>query len=174
MKQFFRPIKRPCLPPVSYSTLTKLFDKSSDDILAEMLHSNFRLKQFLNDKRMQERYDWIFSMTKLLEKLTQCIGSRERIVMIFEQLPNTLYLESVYDEILELDPKTNQLRFQFIELFLKISNKFLSMIPHSAVDLTKIVERIELQFTKTKSQSDVTNNRFNHYLFLSLGIQTRK
>ncbi len=120
-----------------------------------MLHSNFRLKQFLNDKRMQERYDWIFSMTKLLEKLTQCIDSRERIVMIFEQLPNTLYLEGVYDEIRKSDPIKNQLRFKFIELFLKISNKFLSMIPHSADGLTKIFERIELQFTKTKSQSDV-------------------
>jgi hypothetical protein len=120
-----------------------------------MVHSNFRLKEFLNDKRMQERFDWIFSMTKLLEKLTHCIESRERIVMIFEQLPNTLYLEGVYDKIREFDPKTNELRFQFIELFLKISNKFLSMIPYSANDLTKIVERIELQFTKTKSQSDV-------------------
>jgi hypothetical protein len=135
--------------------LTKLFDKSPDDILAEMLHSNFRLKEFLNDKRMQERYDWIFSMTKLLEKLTQCIESRERIVMIFEHLPNTLYLEGVYDEIQKFDPNTNQLRFQFIELFLKISNKFLSMIPHSADGLTQIFERIELQFTKNKSQSDV-------------------
>ncbi len=135
--------------------MTKLFDKSPDDILAEMLHSNFRLKEFLNDKRMQERYDWIFSMTKLLEKLTQCIESRERIVMIFEHLPNTLYLEGVYDEIQKFDPNTNQLRFQFIELFLKISNKFLSMIPHSADGLTQIFERIELQFTKNKSQSDV-------------------
>jgi hypothetical protein len=118
-----------------------------------MLHSNFRLKQFLNDKRMQETSDWILSMTKLLEKMTQCIESRERIVMIFEQLPNTLYLESVYDEVRKFDLNTNQLKF--LELFLKISNTFLSMIPHSADGLTKIFDRIELQFIKNKSQSDV-------------------
>ncbi|CAF4369011.1 unnamed protein product [Rotaria sp. Silwood2] len=146
-------IKRLCLPRVSYPTLTKLVDKSSDDILTEMLHPNFQLNKFLNDKRMQERYDWIFSMTTLLEKITQCIESRERIVMIFEQLPGTLYLEGVYDEVRKVDPNTNQLRFKFIELFLQISNKFLAMIPHSADGLTKIFERIELQLSKNQFES---------------------
>jgi Tfp pilus assembly protein PilO len=120
-----------------------------------MLSPNFQLESFLNDKRMQEKYDWIYSMTILLEKITQCVESRERIVMIFEQLPNTLYLEGVYEEIRQLDPDTNQLRFKFIQLFLQISDTFLAMIPHSADGLTKIFERIELQLTKTQSESNV-------------------
>jgi hypothetical protein len=135
--------------------LTKLLDKTSDQILAEMLHPNFQLKTFLNDKRMRNRYDWIFSMTTLLEKITKCNGSRDRILMILEQLPNTLYLEGVYDEVRKLDPITDQLRFNFIQLFLKISNTFLAIAPHSASDLEKVFERIELHFTKIKSESSV-------------------
>jgi hypothetical protein len=94
-------------------------------------------------------------MTILLEKITKCEGSRERIVMIIEQLPGTSYIEGVYDEVRKTDPITDQLRFNFIQSFLQISIKFLSMIPHSADDLTKIFERIELQFTKIKSESPV-------------------
>lgn len=120
-----------------------------------MVHPNFQLMEFLNDKRMRERYDWIFSMTMLLEKMTQRIQLRERIVIIFEQLSGTLYLEGVYDEVRKLDPKTNQPRFKFMELFLKISNAFLAIIPHSADGLTKILERIELQLTKVKCESHV-------------------
>ncbi|CAF5020905.1 unnamed protein product [Rotaria sp. Silwood1] len=149
------PIKRPRLPPVSYSALIKLVDKSSDEILIEMLHPNFQLNKFLNDKRMKERYDWIHSMTILLEKITKCIGSNDHIRNVFEQLPDTLYLEGVYDEVPKVDPNTNQLRFNFIELFLKVSNTFLVMIPYSADVLTKIFERIELQFSKIKYESRV-------------------
>lgn len=120
-----------------------------------MFNTNFQLKSLLNDKRMRERYDWLMTMTTLLEKITKCIGARERIVMVLEQIPNTLYLEGVYDEVRKTNPVTDQLRFDFIHLFLKLSHKFLSMIPHSADDLTKIFERIELQFTKHKSESEV-------------------
>ncbi len=104
---------------------------------------------------MRNNHDWILTMTILLEKITKCEGSRERIVMIIEQLPGTLYIEGVYDEVRKTDPITDQLRFNFIQSFLQISIKFLSMIPHSADDLTKIFERIELQFTKIKSESSV-------------------
>ncbi|CAF4970503.1 unnamed protein product [Rotaria sp. Silwood1] len=148
-------IKRPCLLPVSYSTLVKLVNKSSDEILNELLHPNFQLDKLLNDKRMQERYDWIYSMTILLEKITKCIRSNERIRKVFEKLSDTLYLEGVYDEIRKVDPIKNQLRFNFIELFLKISNTFLVMMPDSANALTKIIERIELQFSKNISESRV-------------------
>lgn len=120
-----------------------------------MVRPNFQLKQFLDDKRMRARYDWISSMTILLEKITQCSESRERISTILEQLPDTLYLEGVYDEVRKSDPDTNQLRFEFMRLFLKISNTFLAMMPHSADGLTKIFERIELLFTKTESESNV-------------------
>ncbi len=94
-------------------------------------------------------------MTILLEKITKCIGSNEHMRMVFEKLSDTLYLEGVYDEIRKVDSITNQLRFNFIELFLKISNTFLAMIPDSADALTKIFERIELQFSKNKSESRV-------------------
>jgi hypothetical protein len=120
-----------------------------------MLHPNFQLNKFLNDKRMQERYDWINSMTILLEKITKCIGSNEQMRIVFEQLPHTRYLEGVYDKIREVDPITNQLHFNLIELFLKISNTFLVMIPDSPDALTKIFERLELQFSKNKSESRV-------------------
>ncbi len=135
--------------------LTKLCNKQPDEILAEMLHPNFQLKRFLNDNRMRTRYDWIFEMTKLLELITECTGSRERIVMIFEQLPKTKYLDGVYDEIRKTDTITDELRYNFIQSFLKISTTFLAMIPHSADDLTKIFERLELQFIKVKSQTPV-------------------
>ncbi len=135
--------------------LSQLLNKQPDEILAEMLHPNFQLKTFLNDHRMRKRYDWILTMTTLLEHISTCVGSRERIVMIFEQLPKTSYLEGVYEEIRKPDSITDQLRFNFIQSFLKISNKFLSMIPHSAYDLTKIFERIELLFLKIKSTSPV-------------------
>ena len=120
-----------------------------------MVHPNFQLKKFLNDKRMKARYDWISSMTILLEKITLCNESRERISAILEQLPDTLYLEGVYDEVRNFDPDTNELRFEFIRLFLKISNTFLAMMPQSADGLTKIFERIELLFTKTETESNV-------------------
>ena len=136
--------------------LTKLHNKQPDEILAEMLHPNFQLKRFLNDNRMRTKYDWIFEMTKSLEHITECTDlSRERIVMIFEQLPKTQYLEGVYDEIRKTDTITDELRYNFIQSFLKISTTFLAMIPHSADDLTKIFERLELQFTKIKSQTSV-------------------
>ena len=135
--------------------LTRLLDKQPDDILTEMLHPNFQLKRFLNDNRMKGKYDWILTMTKLLEQLTKCTISRERIVMVYEQLPKTSYLEGVYEEIRKLDSITDELRYDFIQLFLKVSNKFLAMIPHLADDLTKILERIELKFGKQKSQLPV-------------------
>jgi Tfp pilus assembly protein PilO len=143
-----------------------------------MLRPHFQLKTYLNDQKMRNRYDWILSMTKLLEKITTCNGSRERIVMILEQLPGTLYIEGVYDEVRKLDPITNQLRFELIQLFLKVSNTFLAIIPHSADDLTKIFERIELQFTKVKSELHVriiVLNNFNLIILLLFrNIKQRK
>ncbi|CAF3694346.1 unnamed protein product [Rotaria sp. Silwood1] len=170
-------IKRPCLLPVSYSTLVKLVNKSSDEILNELLHPNFQLDKLLNDKRMQERYDWIYSMTILLEKITKCIRSNERIRKVFEKLSDTLYLEGVYDEVPKVDPNTNQLRFNFIELFLKISNTFLVMIPYSADALTKIFERIELQFSKIKYESrefEVTKRILDEVLEEVKNIENRQ
>ena len=120
-----------------------------------MLHPNFQLETFLKDNRMRTMYDWINSMTTLLEKIIQCTESRERIATPFRQISNSQYLEGVYDEIREADPITKQLRFTFIQSFLKISNVFLSMIPHSADGLMKIFERIELLFTKVEIKSPV-------------------
>ncbi|CAF2465989.1 unnamed protein product [Rotaria sp. Silwood2] len=140
-------------PAIRYDTLTKLLTKQPDEVLAEMLHPNFQFKRFLNDNRMRTKYDWILQMTKLLEQIIKCVGSRERIVMILEQLPKTFYIDGVYDEVRKTDLITDQLRFDFIKSFLNISNAFLSMIPHSADDLTKIFERIELQFTKIPMKS---------------------
>lgn len=153
---FLRARKRTCLPPISYPTLTKLYNKSSNEILTEMLTENFQLKKFLNDKRMQEKYDWIVSMTKLLEKMTECTESRERMAMIFEQLPNTLYLEGIYDAVRNVNPDTKQLNINLITSVLRVSNMFLSMIPYSADGLIKIFERIELQFSKNATDTPVS------------------
>ncbi|CAF0725958.1 unnamed protein product [Adineta steineri] len=141
------------LPHITYPMLTNLLDKQPDEILDQMLHPNFQLKAFLKDDRMKKRSDWIVTMTRLLEKITTCNTSSERIIKVLEQLPRTLYIEGVYEEVAKLDPITDQLRFDFIQLFLKIFNKFLSITPHSADDLIKISERIELQFHKTKIKS---------------------
>ncbi|CAF4233825.1 unnamed protein product [Adineta steineri] len=143
------------LPHITYPMLTNLIDKQPDEILDQMLHPNFQLKAFLKDNRMQKRSDWIVTMTRLLEKITTCNTSSERIIKILEQLPRTLYIEGVYEEVAKLDPITDQLRFDFIQLFLKIFNKFLSITPHSADDLIRISERIELQFLKIKIKSPV-------------------
>lgn len=137
--------------------LTKLLELSPDFTLAEMLQPHFQLKRFLNDKRMQTHYDWILSMTKLLEKITKCEGSRERIVMVLAVLSGTTYLEGVYDQVRKPDPISDLLRYELIQSFLKIAQTIFSIIPHSAGDLTKIIERIELQFTKTKTESPVNN-----------------
>lgn len=153
---FVRVRKRTCLPPISYPTLTKLYNKSSNEILTEMLTENFQLKKFLNDKRMQEKYDWIVSMTKLIEKMTECTESRERMAMIFEQLPNTLYLEGIYDAVRNINPDTKQLNTNLITSFLRVSKMFLSMIPYSTDGLIKIFERIELQFSKTATDTPVS------------------
>jgi hypothetical protein len=135
--------------------LTKLLNKQPDEILGEMLQSNFQLQTFLNDNRMETKYDWIFAMTTLLERITTCIGSRERIALILEKLPDTKYLEGVYNEIRQRDIITDELRYGLIQSFLKVSNQFLAMMPHSANDLTKILERIELMFTKIDSKPSV-------------------
>ncbi|CAF0978486.1 unnamed protein product [Adineta steineri] len=141
------------LPHIVYPMLTNLLDKQPDEILEQMLHPNFQLKAFLKDDRMKKRSDWIVTMTRLLEKITTCNTSSERIIKVLEQLPRTLYIEGVYEEVTKLDPITDQLRFDFIQLFLKIFNKFLSITPHSADDLIRISERIELQFLKIKIKS---------------------
>ena len=94
-------------------------------------------------------------MTTLLEKMTHCVQSREQSVAVYEQLPGTHYLEGVYNEIKSIDPITNQLRFQFIELFLKISNKCIALLPSLADALAKVLERAELLLTKNKSESNV-------------------
>ncbi|CAF1076922.1 unnamed protein product [Adineta ricciae] len=152
------PSKRPYLPPISYTSLVNLMDKSPDDVLTVMLDKNFQLRKFLNDKRMTERFDWISSMTTLLEKTTQCVESREHLGSIFGQLPDTPYLEGVYEDIRKPDPNTYQLRFQFIELFLKIANQFLAMMPHSSGCLIKILERIELLMSKSSSDTSEFKN----------------
>jgi hypothetical protein len=94
--------------------------------------------------------------------------------MILAQLPDTLYLKGVYDEVRKLDPDTNQSRLKFIELFLKISNTFLAMIPYSADGLIKIFEHIKLQLTKNKLESRVRIIfliGLFHFFFVVLGIR---
>lgn len=120
-----------------------------------MINPNFQLSKFLHDKRMQKEYDWVVTMTKLLEKVTQPMELRGNILNIFEQLPDTLYLEGIYDAVRHIDPTTNQMNFNLISSFLHVSHAFLSMMPYSADGLTKIIERIELQMTKNKVESIV-------------------
>lgn len=120
-----------------------------------MINPNFQLTKFLHDKKMQKDYDWVVAMTKLLEKATQSMELRENIVNIFEQLPDTLYLEGIYDAVRHIDPTTNQMNFNLISSFLHVSFAFLSMMPYSADGLTKIIERIELQMTKNRVESFV-------------------
>ena len=132
-----------------------MLSKQPDEILSEMLRPNFPLAALLNDERMKSKYEWILHMTTLLERVTTCIDARERIAMILKEVPRTSYLEGVYDAVRSRDSITDELRYDFLQLFLKMSNKFLALTPYSASDLTKIFERIELVFTKTKSKSPV-------------------
>ena len=164
----------PSQPHVSYKRLTNLINKTPDEILNEMLRRDFQLKMYLNNNRMRSRYDWISTMTTLLEQITKCSGSRERIVMILEQLLKSSYVEGVYGEVRTVDPITGQLRFHFIQSFLKVSRFFLATIPHSADELTKIFERLELAFTKVKFKSPVKLINFDDFilnnLFTLLGV----
>ena len=166
-----RPTKRQCLPTISYQTLTELTEKSSEYIITKMLEVNFRLEEFLQDNRIQERYDWMYSMTILLEKITYCNESRERIVEIFEQIFDTCYLKGVYDEIGKLDLETKQIRFKFIQSFLQICKTVLEMIPHSFDGLKSIFERIVYTISEHSSESTVcmkkTTKIFAKFIFLS-------
>ncbi|CAF1289347.1 unnamed protein product [Adineta steineri] len=132
----------------SYSMLTQMLDKQPNEILAEMIQINFSIKQFLNDKRMETEKDWIVTITKLFERITTCTDTPERLQFVLKQIPNTVYVEGVYNAVRQLDSKTNQLCFGFLQSFLNMSNKFLALLPHLAIDLEKIFERIELAFTK--------------------------
>ena len=129
--------------------LTELLGASPDDVLSEMLQSHFQLNRFLNDNRMKTKYDWILSMTRLLELITTCTTARERITMILEQVPDSSYIEGVYTEIRNRDFPLGPLRFHFIQSFLKVSIKFLAMLPHSSEKLIKVFERIAALFTKS-------------------------
>lgn len=135
--------------------LLKLFEKSPEEILTDILQPRFQLQQVLNDKQMREKDNFIRKMTDILAKVTECEGSQERLFMALQQLPNTAYVEGVYEEIRKPNPITDQLRFDFIQSFLQISIKILSVIPHSADGLAKIFERIELNLNKVKSESAV-------------------
>lgn len=132
-----------------------MLPKQPDEILSEMLNQNFPLAALLNDQQMRSKYEWTFNMTKLLEKLTTCDGARERVAMILKEVPRTAYLDGVYEAVRGRDVITDELRYEFLQSFLKMSNKFLSLTPYCASDLTKIFERIELAFTKTKSETQV-------------------
>ncbi|UJR33622.1 hypothetical protein I4U23_021057 [Adineta vaga] len=141
------------LPRVTYSMMKNLLDEQPDDILTGMLDPKFQLKALLKDRNMKSNYEWILAMTTLLEKITTCNGARDRIALILEKIPQTSYTEGVYEAVRIPDVITDQLRFDFIQSFLKVSNTFLSIIPHLADDLTRIFERIELTFTKIKTPS---------------------
>lgn len=155
----FRAAKRQRLPPVSYQTLTELEKKSPEEVITAMLERNFRLEDFLKDQRMQENYDWMYSMTVLLEKITYCHEWRGRFIDIFEKILDTSYLKGVCEEIGKFDPSTKQFRFKFIQLFLQICKTFLEIIPHSFARLTLIVERIALRLIENQSNSTVRINK---------------
>ena len=135
--------------------LTQMLDKQSDEILAEMAEPNFPLKTFLNDERMEMQHDWIITMTKLFERITRCTDVRGHLYPVLGQIQDTEYLEGVYNLVRQLDSKTNQLRFDFLQSFLNISNRLLALLPHLAVHLTKIFERIELGLTKINPNTPV-------------------
>lgn len=147
----FRTTKKPSQPPVKYDVLDKLLNKQPDEILDDMLNPNFQLKNVLNDKRMRDNFTWISTMTRLIEQITKCTNSREKIATILLLIPRTSYIEGVYSEIHRADTITNKLRYSFIQSFLKIAITFLSTTPHLADGLTKIFERVELYLGKNKS-----------------------
>ena len=144
-----------------------MLPKQPDEILSDMLHSNFPLAALLNDQQMRSKYDWTFAMTRLLEQLTTCDGARERVAMILKEVPGTAYLDGAYEAVRARDVITDELRYDFLQSFLKMSNKFLSLTPYCASDLTKIFERIELAFTKTKSETQV-----GHLIAFPPGLMT--
>lgn len=152
----FRSHKPSSGPRVHASMITKLLDRKPDDILAELLNSNFPLDELLNDRRMATSSDWIVNMTTVLEQVTKCQGSRERVAMILSKIPTTNYVKGVHEEVIKRDPITDELPYGFIKSFLNMANEFVSMIPHSANDLITIFERIELNFSKVKTKPPVS------------------
>ena len=128
--------------------LTQMLDKQSNEILNEMVHPDFPLKTFLNDKRMETQNDWIVTMTKLFERITMCTDAPGCLRVVLEQIRYTVYVEGVYNAVRQSDSNTNQLRFDFLQSFLNMSNRLLALSPHLAIHLMKIFERIELGFTK--------------------------
>ena len=141
--------------------LKQMLEEHSDDILVEMTQPNFPLKAFLNDKRMEIQNEWIVTMTKLFERITTCTNAGRRLCLVLEEIPGTVYVEGVYNTVRQPDSNTNQLRFGFLQSFLNMSNRLLALSPHLASHLTKIFERIALEFTKIHSNEFVCCTQSN-------------
>ena len=137
--------------PINYTMLTRLADKSPDDILSDLLKPNFSLKALLKHPRMKTEYDWVFHMTRILERVTRCEGAEQRIAMVLTQIPSTDYVEGVYSFVRQQDPITDELHYDFLRSFLKMFTRLLALLPLSAESLMTISERIELTVGKTAS-----------------------
>lgn len=153
---FPREAKRPCLlRRISFSTLETLLDKSPEETLTEMSNPSFRLKEFLNDRRMRDQLHWISIMTRLLEKITVCHEKREQIRFVFKDIQRSVYVESIYIQIQKRDSNTYEFNLKLITQFLTILDTLIVVIPHAARSFTKIFDRIELQFIKNEFESQV-------------------
>lgn len=139
--------------------LTNLSKKGPDETLRELMNSSFPLSQLLDDDRMQSRFDWVCLMTQILEKVATCTEARERIAMILTRIPNTKYIDGLYAMVRERDPISDEFRYDFLQSFLKMAQRLLAIVPNSSADLTKIFERIELLFTKSPSNTPVSDAR---------------
>ncbi|CAF1002415.1 unnamed protein product [Didymodactylos carnosus] len=138
-------------PSEDYRNLCELADKDLHLLISEIL--KVRFKVYLNDKRMGTDYKWIKIMTTILENVT-LTGDCEGISQILIMIPGTIYMNGVHEEIRKPDINTNQLKYDFIQSFLRIADYLLTIMPHSESELSKILERIEIIIAKTNENNE--------------------
>ncbi|CAF0774800.1 unnamed protein product [Didymodactylos carnosus] len=145
------------LPHIGYNMLLEMSNKEPDILIIDVLRPYFQFKTFLNDDRMKIKYDWIKTMTDILEKIISCTEQRERVAQILSMILGSKYLDGVHEEIRKPDNKTKQLKYDFIHSFLKISDYMLTIMPHSENDLSKIIERVQVTLPKMIESENVQN-----------------
>lgn len=138
---------------INFNLLKSLVEKTPVEILSDLLNPKFPLSALLNGDQMRDRFDWVFLMTRILERVTTCEGARERISMVLTQLPQTSYVDGIHAMVRTRDSVTDELRYDLLQSFLKMFNRFLALVPQSSESLLKVSERIELLLKKTKSDS---------------------
>jgi hypothetical protein len=139
-----------------YTMLTQLLLQEPEEILSAMLQPDFQLKNRLCNRTFNNSIECVICMTNIFERILTCTAAKEKMSKIIQQIPGTAYIEGLYAFVCERDLITNQLNWNFCRSFLKMADGYFDLLPNSAIELTKIFERMELKILKDYSDTPVT------------------